>query len=34
MNAYAEALRVIFPDRRVEANLLYTAAPRLITLPG
>jgi ATP-dependent helicase/nuclease subunit A len=34
MNAYAEALRVIFPDRRVEANVLYTAAPRLITLPG
>ncbi|MDP9086310.1 MAG: PD-(D/E)XK nuclease family protein, partial [Pseudomonadota bacterium] len=34
MNAYADALRVIFPDRRVEACLLYTAAPRLITLPG
>jgi len=34
MTAYAEALRVIFPDRRVEASLLYTAAPRLITLPG
>jgi ATP-dependent helicase/nuclease subunit A len=34
MTAYAEALRVIFPERRVEASLLYTAAPRLIILPG
>jgi len=34
MEAYAEALRVIFPGRRVEASLLYTAGPRLITLPG
>lgn len=33
MSAYAEALRVIFPDRRIEAALLYTAAPRLIALP-
>jgi len=33
MAAYAAALQVIFPDRRVEAGLLYTAAPRLITLP-
>jgi ATP-dependent helicase/nuclease subunit A len=34
MEAYAEALRVIFPGRRVEASLLYTSGPRLITLPG
>jgi len=34
MDAYAEALRVIFPGRRVEASLLYTSGPRLITLPG
>jgi ATP-dependent helicase/nuclease subunit A len=34
MEAYAEALRVIFPGRRVEASLLYTFGPRLITLPG
>jgi ATP-dependent helicase/nuclease subunit A len=34
MQAYAEALRVIFPGRRVEASLLYTAGPRLITLPS
>jgi len=34
MNAYAEALRIIFPGRRVEASLLYTAGPRLIRLPG
>ncbi|MEO6247051.1 MAG: UvrD-helicase domain-containing protein, partial [Sphingomicrobium sp.] len=34
MTAYAEALRVIFPGRKIEASLLYTAAPRLITLPG
>ena len=33
MEAYAEALRVIFPARRIEASLLYTAGPRLITLP-
>ena len=32
MEAYAEALRVIFPGRRIEAALLYTAGPRLITL--
>ncbi len=32
MTAYAEALRVIFPDRAVEAALLYTAGPRLIAL--
>ena len=34
MDAYAEALKVIFPRRRIEASLLYTAGPRLITLPG
>jgi ATP-dependent helicase/nuclease subunit A len=32
MEAYAEALRVIFPGRRVEASLLYTSGPALITL--
>ena len=32
MQAYADALRVIFPGRRVEAALLYTAGPALITL--
>lgn len=34
MEAYAEALKVIFPGRKVEASLLYTSAPLLITLPG
>jgi ATP-dependent helicase/nuclease subunit A len=34
MEAYAEALKVIFSGRRVEASLLYTAGPSLITLPG
>ena len=32
MAAYVEALRVIFPGRRVTASLLYTAGPRLIEL--
>lgn len=32
MGAYAEALRVIFPGRRVRATLLYTAGPSLIDL--
>ena len=32
MQAYAEALRVIFPGRSVEAALLYTAGPKLIAL--
>lgn len=32
MSAYAEALRVIFPGRKVEAALLYTAAPQLFDL--
>ncbi|MBH0113738.1 double-strand break repair helicase AddA [Novosphingobium sp. YJ-S2-02] len=34
MGAYAAALGVTFPGRRVEVALLYTAAPRLITVPG
>ena len=33
MAAYRDALRVIFPDRPVEAALLYTAAPVLLPLP-
>ncbi|MEZ0495458.1 double-strand break repair helicase AddA [Sphingomonas sp. IW22] len=33
MAAYAAALSVIFPDRPVEAALLYTAGPRLLVLP-
>ncbi|MGP1282754.1 MAG: double-strand break repair helicase AddA [Parasphingopyxis sp.] len=32
MAAYAGALQVIFPNRRIEASLLYTAGPRLIPL--
>ena len=34
MRAYADALGVIFPGRRIEASLLYTHGPLLITLPG
>ena len=34
MAAYRAALRVIFPDRPVEAVLLYTAAPILHALPA
>ena len=34
MAAYAEALRAIFPERRVEAALLYTAAAKLFDLPS
>ncbi|MFL6750769.1 MAG: double-strand break repair helicase AddA [Sphingomicrobium sp.] len=34
MEAYSAALKAIFPDRRIEASLLYTAGPMLITLPG
>jgi len=34
MEAYSDALKVIFPGRRIEASLLYTAGPSLITLPG
>ncbi len=33
MAAYAAALAVVFPGRRVRAALLYTAGPRLIELP-
>ncbi|HEX4736219.1 MAG TPA: double-strand break repair helicase AddA [Allosphingosinicella sp.] len=33
MAAYSEALRRIFPGRRIEAKLLYTAAPALYDLP-
>jgi ATP-dependent helicase/nuclease subunit A len=33
MAAYRAALRIIFPDRPVEAALLYTAAPVLYPLP-
>ena len=32
MEAYAEALRMIFPGRRITASLLYTAGPKLIEL--
>jgi ATP-dependent helicase/nuclease subunit A len=34
MEAYVEALEVIFPGRRVEASLLYTSGPRLVALTG
>jgi ATP-dependent helicase/nuclease subunit A len=34
MDAYAAALAVIFPGRRIEASLLYTSGPKLITLAG
>ncbi len=34
MEVYAAALRAIFPGRRVEAALLYTAGPKIITLGG
>jgi ATP-dependent helicase/nuclease subunit A len=34
MQAYAEALAVIFPDRRVEAALLYTSGPKIIAVTG
>ena len=34
MAAYAAALAVIFPDRTIEAGLLYTGAPRLVRLPA
>ena len=33
MAAYVAALEVIFPDRMIEAGLLYTSAPRLIIIP-
>ncbi|MBB4641635.1 double-strand break repair helicase AddA [Rhizorhapis suberifaciens] len=34
MAAYAAALEVIFPGRRIEAALLYTSGPKIIVLPG
>jgi ATP-dependent helicase/nuclease subunit A len=34
MAAYVAALAVIFPGRRIEAGLLYTAAPVLFDLPA
>lgn len=34
MEAYRQALSVIFEGRRVEASLLYTAGPKLMTLAG
>jgi ATP-dependent helicase/nuclease subunit A len=34
MQAYVEALKVIFPDRAVQAALLYTSGPSLIALTG
>jgi len=34
MAAYRAALQMIFPDRRIEAALLYTAAPVLHALPA
>jgi ATP-dependent helicase/nuclease subunit A len=34
MQAYSAALAVIFPGRRIEASLLYTSGPKLITLGG
>ena len=34
MQAYAEALRVIFPSREVRSALLYTGGPKLIELPA
>jgi ATP-dependent helicase/nuclease subunit A len=32
MQAYAEALQVIFPGRRISASLLYTSGPKLVEL--
>jgi len=34
MAAYVEALKVVFPGRRVDAKLLYTAVPVLFDLPA
>ncbi|WP_340586164.1 double-strand break repair helicase AddA [Erythrobacter alti] len=34
MGAYAAALAVIFPDRVIEAAVLYTQTPRLIAIPA
>ena len=34
MEAYSEALKIIFPGRKIEASLLYTSGPRLIRIAG
>jgi ATP-dependent helicase/nuclease subunit A len=34
MEAYRDALKVIFPARAIEAALLYTSGPKIIALPG
>jgi ATP-dependent helicase/nuclease subunit A len=34
MEAYVEALKIIFPGRRIDASLLYTSGPKLIDLGG
>ena len=34
MNAYAQALKVIFPGREVRTSLLYTGGPRLFEISG
>ena len=34
MAAYVEALGVIFPGRAIEALLLYTNGPKLLTVPA
>ena len=34
MAAYAAALETVFPDRPVEAALLYTSGPRFFVLPA
>ena len=34
IEAYRDALQVIFPGREIEAALLYTAGPKFIVLPG
>jgi ATP-dependent helicase/nuclease subunit A len=33
MAAYVAALEIVFPDRPIEAALLFTAGPRLLVLP-
>ncbi|WP_118857294.1 double-strand break repair helicase AddA [Sphingomonas mesophila] len=34
MEAYRDALAVIFPDRTIDAALLYTAGPKILAVPG
>ncbi len=34
MGAYAAALEVIFPGKRIEAAVIYTQTPQLIAIPG